>query len=79
VSDAGPREIVEHGITGMLVPTPEPQLLAGCVRELLTDHCRLGLMALAARRAAVERFGVQVMVDTLAGRLESLAGEREAA
>jgi glycosyltransferase involved in cell wall biosynthesis len=79
VSDAGPREIVEHGITGMLVPSPEPQLLAGCVRELLTDDCRLGLMALAARRAAVERFGVQAMVDTLAGRLESLAGESKVA
>jgi len=79
VSDAGPREIVEHGVTGTLVSSPEPRLLASSVRDLLTDNCRLGRMALAARRAAVERFGVQVMAETLAGQLEWLASDREAA
>ena len=79
VSDAGPREIVEHGVTGTLVSSPEPRLLASSVRDLLTDNCRLGRMVLAARRAAVERFGVQVMAETLAGQLEWLASDREAA
>jgi glycosyltransferase involved in cell wall biosynthesis len=79
VSDAGPREIVEHGVTGTLVASPEPSLLASSVRELLTDNARLGRMAVAARRAAVERFGVQGMVGALANQLESLASGREAA
>ncbi len=79
VSDAGPREIVEPGVTGLLVPRPEPALLSTAIRELLADERRLRRMAQAARQAAVERFGVQAMTDALAGELESFASERSAA
>jgi glycosyltransferase involved in cell wall biosynthesis len=79
VSDAGPREIVDHGRTGLLVGRPEPSVLAAAIRELLSDEHRRSRMALLARRTAVERFGVQVMTDGLARQLKAFAASREAA
>ena len=75
VSDAGPREIVDHGVSGLLVPRPEPALLAAAIRELLADEPRRQQMALAARRTAVRRFAVQSMTQALGRRLQALAIE----
>lgn len=79
VSDAGPREIVDHGVTGLLVARPEPELLAAAAHDLLSDDRRRGRMALAARTTAVERFGVRAMTASLARELQALTTERQAA
>jgi glycosyltransferase involved in cell wall biosynthesis len=79
VADAGPREIVDHGVTGVLIPRPERSLIAAAVRELLEDPPQRQRMALAARRAAVDRFGVQAMTRQLERKLQELASERGAA
>ena len=79
VSDAGPREIVDHGRTGLLVGRPEPLVLAAAIRELLSDERRRWRMALLARRTAVERFGVHAMTDGLSRQLKAFATSREAA
>lgn len=73
VSDAGPREIIDHGVSGLLVPRPEPALLAAAIRELLADEQRRRKMALAARRTAVRRFAVQSMTQALGRRLRAVA------
>ena len=76
VSDAGPREIVDHGVSGLLVPRPEPALLAAAIRELLADEPRRradGASRRAARRC--ERFAVQSMTEALGRRLQ-VAGDR---
>jgi glycosyltransferase involved in cell wall biosynthesis len=75
VADAGPREIVEPGVTGLLVPQPDDSLLAAAVRRLLSDQPGRRRMALAARRAALDRFGVRAMVETLETRLRALIVE----
>jgi glycosyltransferase involved in cell wall biosynthesis len=75
VSDAGPREIVDHGVSGLLVPRPEPALIAAAIRELLSDEPRRERMARAARRTAVQRFAVQSMTEALGRRLQVLASE----
>jgi glycosyltransferase involved in cell wall biosynthesis len=75
VADAGPREIVDPGITGLLVPRPDHLLLATAVRELLVDEPRRQRMSLAARRSALDRFGARAMVEALEMRLRALAAE----
>jgi glycosyltransferase involved in cell wall biosynthesis len=75
VADAGPREIVEHGVTGLLVPRADPALLAAAARELLDDAPRRAAMASAARRAAVERFGAPAMARALERQLTAIAAE----
>lgn len=77
VADAGPREIVTHGVTGLLVARPEPELLAGAARDLLGDEARRAAMGRAARVTAVERFGARTMAQSLAGELRSLTLESE--
>jgi glycosyltransferase involved in cell wall biosynthesis len=78
VSDAGPREIIESGVTGLLVPRPDHMLLSAAMRELLQDEERRRRMAVAARRAAVDRFGVRTMTRELELRLRAIAAERSA-
>ena len=75
VSDAGPREIVDAGTTGLLVSRPSPPMLATATGQLLGDERRRRHMAEAARRAALERFGVRTMVRGLEARLRTLATE----
>ncbi len=77
VADAGPREIVTHGVTGLLVARPEPALLAGAARDLLGDEPRRAAMGRAARATAVERFGARTMAESLAGELRSLTLESD--
>jgi glycosyltransferase involved in cell wall biosynthesis len=79
VADAGPREIVDPGVTGLLVPRPSPPLLAAATGKLLADQPRRLRMAAAARRAALERFGIPAMVGTLETRLRALATNGAAA
>jgi glycosyltransferase involved in cell wall biosynthesis len=68
----GPLEIVDPGVTGLLVPRPGPRLLAAAAGELLADQPRRLQMAAAARRAPVEHFGIPAMVETLETRLRAL-------
>jgi len=53
----GPSEIVEHGVTGLLVPPGDTGAVAGAVRELLGDWSRRRAMGQAARRRALARYG----------------------
>jgi glycosyltransferase involved in cell wall biosynthesis len=76
VSDAGPREIVDPGITGVLVARPDPALLAAAADALLRDDARRARIAAAARQAAVDRFGAKVMTFALERELRALVHER---
>jgi glycosyltransferase involved in cell wall biosynthesis len=76
VSDAGPREIVDPGITGVLVARPDPALLAAAAYALLRDDARRARIAAAARQAAVDRFGAKVMTFALERELRALVHER---
>jgi glycosyltransferase involved in cell wall biosynthesis len=79
VADAGPREIVDHDSTGLLVPSPDPALLAAAVGDLLADEPRRRRMGEAAREAARRRFGVETMTLALEARLRALTVAGEAA
>jgi glycosyltransferase involved in cell wall biosynthesis len=72
VSDAGPREIVDPGVTGLLVSRPDAALLSAAIGELLEDKSRHKRMAVAARRAAIDRFGARAMTRAVETKLRML-------
>lgn len=67
----GIPEIVDDGVTGLLVPPGEPAPLAEAVAELLADPERRRRLGVAGRRRAEERFSTGAWL----GRLERLYGE----
>lgn len=64
----GCRQVVEHGVTGLLVPVGDPASLAAAVRRLGEDGALRRSMGDAGRRRARERFDeratVRIVLDT---------------
>jgi glycosyltransferase involved in cell wall biosynthesis len=67
----GPREIVESGVTGLLVPPKDPEILAKAILTLLRDADRRIQMGQAGAKRVRDRFSAERMV----GRLEALYEE----
>ena len=66
----GTREIIEHGVNGLLVETHEPAAVASALEQVLTDraqHARLAAGALASVR--------QYALPTIAGEYDALFRE----
>jgi glycosyltransferase involved in cell wall biosynthesis len=55
----GVPEVIQHGVTGLLVPAGEPAAMAQAVLRLLNDPDRAGAMGLAAQRRVRETFDVR--------------------
>ena len=66
----GPRDLVEEGKTGYLVPVKAPTALAEALTRILSDPARRAGMGEAGRRRAVELFDLKSTVPQLAGILE---------
>ena len=71
----GVPELVEDGVTGVLVEPGRPEALARAMAELAGNAGRRRAMGCAARARAA-RFGVDAMVSAYAGLFERLAGGR---
>ncbi|MGQ9682312.1 MAG: glycosyltransferase family 4 protein [Anaerolineae bacterium] len=54
--------VVEHGVTGLIVPPEDPVALAKAVRRIIHDADERRRMGVEARHRA-KRYGVQTMVD----------------
>jgi glycosyltransferase involved in cell wall biosynthesis len=52
----GCRQVVEHGVTGLLVPVRDPGALADALVRLVTDGSRRAAMGNAARAKAMSEF-----------------------
>ena len=74
----GVPDIVEDGVTGILVPPGETGPLAEALRTLLRDPESRAKFAVAARERAKERFAFDTMVTRYAGLFRSLAGRNAA-
>lgn len=74
-AEAGPVEIVEEGVTGLLYPPGDAETAARLVAELLEDPDRAARMGRAGRQAAVRRFSSERYVAAV----EALLGELAAA
>jgi glycosyltransferase involved in cell wall biosynthesis len=68
----GVEEIVEDGVTGVLVPPGNPDALAVAVRGLLADRGRADRIARAGRACAEARFSVDAMVHGMTRYMEEV-------
>ena len=59
----GVPEVVEHGVTGLLVPPDQPGPLTAALARLLTGAAAARAMGRAGRRRVEARFGAAGMVD----------------
>jgi glycosyltransferase involved in cell wall biosynthesis len=66
----GNRELVDDGVTGLLVPPRDPERLAAALEALVTDPERAKRMAAGARRLVEERYSFDRLVERK-GRLYS--------
>ena len=76
VDAGGPREILDGGRYGVLVPTGAPEHLAAGVDRVLADPGLGRSLAGRARRRYAERFTAERMTRELESRLEELAPAR---
>ena len=58
----GPEEILQDGVTGLLVPTKDPIALADAIERLVRNPETRHQLANAARHDAEKRFGIQQMI-----------------
>jgi glycosyltransferase involved in cell wall biosynthesis len=68
----GVREELEDGITGLLVPPESSDSLAKSIIDLLIDKDKSFQMGINARRAAEEKFGVDIMLKKVEKVYEEL-------
>ena len=73
-TDVGPLpEVVEHGVTGLLVPPRAVGPLAAALMRLASDPAEIGRLGATARKRALERFSLDRMVDgTIAAYRQAL-------
>lgn len=74
----GLPDVVDEGVTGLLVPRRDPEALSGALAGLLGDPARAEAMAAAA--AATERlaeFSLETIADRFAALYEELVAEAE--
>ena len=72
----GPREIIEHGRTGWLVPPDDERALADAMVAAVDDGEERARRGLAARRAASERWSWPALADDVVGVLEDASRPR---
>jgi len=58
----GIPELVEHGVTGLLVPPDDPDALADAMAQLVANPARASALGAAARGAVAERFSMARMI-----------------
>lgn len=71
----GTPEVVEHGVTGLLVPKRDPEALAKAVSELLLDPSRRAAMGRAAEARADGPFAEERLVGELLAIYSSVTRE----
>jgi colanic acid/amylovoran biosynthesis glycosyltransferase len=68
----GVPEIVEDGVTGLLVPNGDAAALADAIGRLFADPEEAERMGQAARARAEQRFSIREQVDSLVGMWSSI-------
>lgn len=74
----GTPEVVQNGVTGLLVPPADPEALAGALCALLADGEARRRMGEAGREHALGRFDLSAQVEATARVYRSVAGARGA-
>ena len=61
----GCRDVVEHDLSGLIVPPRDPKSLAQAIDSLLSDPSRRKRLGAAARQVAVAKFDLQIVANRL--------------
>ena len=69
-------ELVDDGVTGLLVPPREPAELAEALISLLTDPVRAERMGRAGQKKVVEQLTWRAVAERMAPYLEAAVGHR---
>lgn len=72
----GPEEIIDDGVTGLLVPPESPESLADAIDRLIADPGARARMGRAARERVEERFTLDAMIANYAGLYQECLGGR---
>lgn len=73
---SGLAEAVDHGVTGIVVPSDDPTATATAIERLLSDPKMYGEMSEAARTRALNGFRWDAVVERYDQVLRRLAGEK---
>ncbi len=73
----GCRQVVDHDVTGLLVPPRDAHALAKAIATLSSDSDRRHQMARAAREKAIREFDQERVIDTTLRTYERLLVERK--
>jgi glycosyltransferase involved in cell wall biosynthesis len=69
----GQRDVVEDGVTGLMVPPGDAGALREAIERLLADPAERARLGANARAAVRERFSLDAYASSLACHLEELA------
>ena len=76
-AQGGPTEIVEDGVTGLLVTPGSSQALAEALTKLLADAPRRAEMGIAAHRRATEHFDIRQQVEAIQSIYQDVLGQAQ--
>ena len=71
----GNRELIQHGVTGLIVPEEDVAAVGRSLRQLATDQAERVRLGRAALDAARSRFAVRTMVAATEALYESVCAE----
>ncbi len=78
-SDTGPvREVIEHGVQGLLADLREPAAIAAQIAALLDDRQRAARLGWAAARSVRATYSLDVVLPQQLALLRAVAGRRAA-
>jgi glycosyltransferase involved in cell wall biosynthesis len=72
----GTPELIEDGVTGVLVPPREPQTLAAAIARVLDDGALAARLGQAGQRSVAERYSAERMVQSTVELYERLVREK---
>ena len=70
----GPSEVVEEGVSGMLVPSKDADVLCVAMKNLMADKELMGKFSINGRKRAEENFERSKMVGNILADLNEICG-----
>ena len=71
----GAREMIEHGVNGLLVPIRDPMAMANAIRDLIMDD-ELRKKLISGTDTVIRKFALEAMIENHGDLFRSVAGRR---